>query len=265
MGRKRNVSKFPNYVKLKNYDAEEMSRLVTLAKGNRSINDFARECGINASTISRIVNMKNKEACSDEVIEAIAEHAENKMEVTIPNLMSANGRIEMFSDEYKQSTCQRLLKYAELLTNTAGLKNDYTIICDALKKQGFEASVTTKHRTTWPIIGDYIFDFEIKTDAFKEKQIDRWMFDASSSTYDKWMDPVKKMEQIFSMAYLDSPIEKKIKISVIVYYKEFFERVKEVFSGIKVKDCLSFVYIDRENGQLVDEYNISQCDREEKI
>lgn len=265
MGRKKNVSIFPNYVKVGDYNAEKMSRLVTLAKGNRSINDFARECGINASTISRIVNMKNKEACSDEVIEAIVENAENKLEVTVPILMSANGRAEIFSEAHEKATYQRLQKYMEILESRIDLKSDYSIICEALEKQGFKACVTTQHRTSWPITGDYTFDFEIETDAFKEKKIDRWLFDAAANTKDKWVNPVKKMEQIFSMAYLDSPIEKKIKISVIVYYKEFFEKVKEVFSGIKVKDCLSFVYIDRENRKLVDEYNISQCDREENI
>ena len=59
MGRKKITNLFPDYIRTGKADLEMLSQLVLRAKGSRSMNDFANECEVNTSTISRIINMKN--------------------------------------------------------------------------------------------------------------------------------------------------------------------------------------------------------------
>ena len=86
MGRKKITNLFPDYIRTGKADLEVLSQLVLSAKGERSMNDFANECGVNTSTISRIINMKNTTACSDEVLVAISKAAD-------PNSLAARANM----------------------------------------------------------------------------------------------------------------------------------------------------------------------------
>lgn len=68
MGRKKAVDLFPEYARSKRADTEALSQLVLAAKGNMTMKKFANKCGVNTSTISRIINMKTETVCSDEII-----------------------------------------------------------------------------------------------------------------------------------------------------------------------------------------------------
>lgn len=95
MGRKKITNLFPDYIRTGKADLEVLSQLVLSAKGERSMNDFANECGVNTSTISRIINMKNTTACSDEVLVAISKAADPNSGVTLEKLLAANGMVKL--------------------------------------------------------------------------------------------------------------------------------------------------------------------------
>ena len=95
MGRKKITNLFPDYIRTGKADLEVLSQLVLSAKGKRSMNDFANECGVNTSTISRIINMKNTTACSDEVLVAISKAADPNSGVTLEKLLAANGMVKL--------------------------------------------------------------------------------------------------------------------------------------------------------------------------
>ena len=95
MGRKKITNLFPDYIRTGKADLEVLSQLVLSAKGERSMNDFANECGVNTSTISRIINMKNTTACSDEVLVAISKAADPNSGVTLDKLLAANGMVKL--------------------------------------------------------------------------------------------------------------------------------------------------------------------------
>ena len=51
---------FPGYYRKHDQDMETLADLTKRAKGDeRSINEFARVCGVSPSTISRLINKKN--------------------------------------------------------------------------------------------------------------------------------------------------------------------------------------------------------------
>ena len=82
-----------NYIFKKTHevDKEKFAGLLLVAKGNRTMKTFALECGVNPSTFTRITQMTNKGASSQELIEAIATHADPKSGVTLEALADANG------------------------------------------------------------------------------------------------------------------------------------------------------------------------------
>ena len=57
MGRKKITNLFPDYIRTGNADLEALSQLVLSAKGERSMNDFANECGVNTSTIGTLIKV----------------------------------------------------------------------------------------------------------------------------------------------------------------------------------------------------------------
>ena len=81
---------FPGYCRIREPNIEYLSYLTFKAKGSkRSINEFAKECGVSPSTISRIINKKNTTPNSDKLIKAIAENADIDSEVTLDMLLDA--------------------------------------------------------------------------------------------------------------------------------------------------------------------------------
>ena len=74
------------------FDKEEFARLVMEAKGsNRTMQQFANDIGVQPSTLSRIVNMKNESPSAMKVIRSIAEYADKDSDVTLEKLIACNG------------------------------------------------------------------------------------------------------------------------------------------------------------------------------
>lgn len=53
------VNPFPDYIRVSDPNMELLSAYTILAKGeDRSLNDFAKDCGVSTSTLSRLINKK---------------------------------------------------------------------------------------------------------------------------------------------------------------------------------------------------------------
>lgn len=74
---------------------DELARLLVKAKGGgRTMKQFADECGVYPSTLSRIVNKQNNGPSKEELIRSIAEHADPESGVTLEALMRANRKLK---------------------------------------------------------------------------------------------------------------------------------------------------------------------------
>ncbi|MVX66517.1 hypothetical protein GKZ28_22850 [Clostridium chromiireducens] len=78
------------------FNAELLSDLIKQAQGDISLNNFARECKISSSTLSRIINMTNSCAPSPRTLQKIAVRAHNG--VTYDELMKVAGYIASNED-----------------------------------------------------------------------------------------------------------------------------------------------------------------------
>ena len=92
--RKLDMTILANYVRVKSPDKDKLAELVIRAKGpKRSMRQFAIDCGMNPSTLSRIVNKKIAGSNTDERILAIADHADPDSGVNFEMLMEAHGKV----------------------------------------------------------------------------------------------------------------------------------------------------------------------------
>lgn len=73
------------------FDSELLSSLIKQAQGYISLNNFARQCQISSSTLSRIINNKNSCPPAPSTLQKIAAAAHNG--VTYDDLMAAAGYI----------------------------------------------------------------------------------------------------------------------------------------------------------------------------
>lgn len=73
------------------FKKQEFARLLELAKGDRSINEYARECGVSSAHISRLLRCLLDTPPNPETIKKFAQKAANG--VTYEDLMKAAGHI----------------------------------------------------------------------------------------------------------------------------------------------------------------------------
>jgi len=84
------------------FDKQEFARLLELAKGDRSINEYAKECGVSSAHISRLLRCLLDTPPNPETIRKFASKAKNG--VTYADLMRAAGHIVDDIQEPSQPT-----------------------------------------------------------------------------------------------------------------------------------------------------------------
>jgi len=72
-----------------------LADLIKKAQGDRSLNEFANQCGLDSGNLSKIINKKNKHAPKPETLNKIATYAQNG--VTYEQLLDAAGHIKIES------------------------------------------------------------------------------------------------------------------------------------------------------------------------
>lgn len=71
------------------FKREQLAILVKQAQGNRTLNNFAKECEVSSSALSRIINNKNTEPPHPTTLQKIATNSD----ITYYQLMDASGYI----------------------------------------------------------------------------------------------------------------------------------------------------------------------------
>ena len=287
MGRKKITNLFPDYIRTGKADLETLSQLVLRAKGSRSMNDFAKECEVNTSTISRIINMKNTTACSDDVLMAISKAADPESGVTLEQLLMANGMVKLVpagtegavvsptqivfgladiaEEKQIESVSNELLQGARKYLSESRLEeNCRESLQNSLLLGGYLVELLPYNKMDWPRNRQFKGDFAIRTNALQEEGIDIWLFDCKSYTAGIGRGTIGQMNRLFGMAYMDSPREHGIKVSIVVDHSIMIEQARDYYAGYKIRDYFSFVLIDSADRRVIDEFCIPRIDGTEK-
>lgn len=285
MGRKKITNLFPDYIRTGKADLEMLSQLVLQAKGSRSMNDFANACEVNTSTISRIINMKNTTACSDEVLVAISKAADPSSGVTLEQLLAANGMVKLVpagTEDAFVTPTQILFGLAEKAEENGGasagllqgakrfLSESRLEECsresiqNSLLLSGYSVELLPYNRMDWPRNRQFMGDFAIRTNALQDEGIDTWLFDCKSYTAGIGRGTIGQMNRLFGMAYMDSPRKYGIKVSIVVDHSIMLAQARDYYAGYTIQDYFSFILIDPVDRRVIDEFCIPRTDGTEK-
>lgn len=258
MGRPKKTSILSEFERTGEPNIRELAELTDRAKGTRTVTEFAAQCGVNVSTMSRIINGKISSPISDELLVAIAANADPDSGVSFEALLNAHGL--KLSDEQSNSLMhdlQHLLlhKIAELGISTdaegkttfAGRgeskmeQNAREIIQNDLLTKGFKVAVGREVDLLEGVMFPYIADFVIETDALEGDGLVKWAFDVVGNPT---RNIVGHLDRIFSSAYLDSPSDKGLKITIATFDKPSFYRLMDELKGRTLRDCVSVMLLN---------------------
>lgn len=253
-------------------DTEKLAQLVAKAKGDRTVSEFAAVCGVNPSTMSRLINGKNSTASSDELIVAIAMNADPRSGVRFQDLVNAHGMFILFEDDYEDAYIARkyedifdgIVRDAELSKkisrNPVGFvmeaeKLIREIITSELMERGYtvglQMDTSIMRRADFP----YYADFILKTNALEKEEISGWAFDVKVGKIRQ--HGLGRFGQIFSAAYLDSPRDAGIRVTMAVCDKVSYQLLREELKGLRIWDSVSLMWVDMQQRKVVAEYVIN--------
>lgn len=101
------------------FNKDELSKLILTAKGDRSINQFARDAGVDSGHLSRVINKKIKAAPKAPYLKQLAIAAHNN--ITYESLLDASGHLTNLSEDekyYIKQTDYAILKKKEKIANS---------------------------------------------------------------------------------------------------------------------------------------------------
>lgn len=270
------------------YDENRLSKLI------EDVRSALLNCGVNPSTLSRLVNMKNNSPNSDELIAAIAENADPDSGVTLGMLLDAHGLAQVVFEEQKSdagtaSPSKVVLGAAGAVLGAAALPTLSGLLAPALTvgvvagTAGF-ISETAKllrssnaEKTAREIIQSKLLDrgcmvsVELNKDVVSNSAL-RFVSDFVISTdalkeygIDRWAfdyhlkkpQPILfKLSQMLGMAYLENPYQKGLKVSLVTADKEEFKDAADRLSGTKIKDCVSIVLVNIATRNVMEEFQL---------
>ena len=255
------VNPFPDYIRVSDPNMELLSAYTILAKGeDRSLNDFAKDCGVSTSTLSRLINKKNNKPNSDSLISKIIENIDPNSEVTEDMILSAHGlaKVRVEDGIVPEDTSEIVKEASKHFKNRQAMIEELCrdIMVFDLHSKGYKANYNVEYNFRDNIILStkelrYAADFSIETDAFEG--VTKWAFDVYVGHHRPLMH---KLSWLFGAAYIDSPLKNGIKVSLILTDADEFNKAKERLETITINDMVSIILIDIDERKIVEEYEI---------
>ena len=204
---------------------------------------FANECNVNPSTLSRIVNKKTQGANSDDLIATIAEHADPDSGVTFEMLMRAHG-MALVSDD--SSAIIRLqMETIKAIVLKELLRRFYTI------RDGQEPWLNS-------FLGRCLISTDMRTDALgKEGAVwlmDIWTLRSSEEKDLKRASDRLRQWLLMYVGMLNVDKRQVDRFSIILSNEELYRAVVAEIDSYMVKNDISLILIDIGEEKIIEEY-----------
>ena len=266
MARSKKINLFEGFIRVKEPDMKRLAELTMRAKGiGRSLNEFASACGVNASTLSRIVNQKNSGPSADMVIAQIALNADPSSRVTIEELLDAHGLAPV---EGAKSPREVLMEIAQgELTGTAEAKEvpDAKYLQEqAVESQRYRETVQNTlldlgyrlslDKDTTAIRGlefDCHAIFVFDTDALEPEKLNRWAFIRLPALRQQAYPTV---QSYFGMMFLYNPVNDGTRVTLITEDSITYFLLRDMFCSAEIPASFSIMLIDASERKILHEF-----------
>lgn len=262
MARPRRSNILEEFERVKKPDFQEFSKITAEAIGSRKAYEFAQMCGVNASTISRILNWQNmKSPISDELLVSIAANSERNNGDIFGALLNAHGlaprkgviiedygmllQAKMHQLTYRAASYGVSDKPHEIRPESQTVRNAREIIQNDLLTQGLrirvldtdERSEILSHGILSPVSCDFALEV---TDPDKYETTTKVYLVLEGST----QKMITRLEQLFSTAYLIDPLSRNIKICIVLFDQIVYERLKDELKNCQIPDEIMLMYLN---------------------
>jgi len=258
-----------NYVKVSAPDQDKLAELTLAAIGARTKQQFAMLCGVQPSTISRLINKSNKGASTEELIQAIAKNAAPESGVTLDALMKANGMVpesDLVITPVK--TVRRFDRYVQRQYDA----EVQSIILKELLARGAEVRIgniryeISKTLTIRP-------DTNVLTDVIDGEERAVWLFENIVPYALRYPDiPFERLQRIkkvnskhqvfdrisrYSFVAMNKiELFRPKRFSVVVAEADVFDVIVEEFSEMRVPTQITLILVDVETSRVIKEVGL---------
>ena len=256
------------YVQVRTPDIMRISEYVIKAKGiNRTMAQFAEDCGIGASTLSRIANGKISKPLSEDTVKAIYEHRAPESKIDLDMFMLANGMRDKKEHERRASMGPHYSVREESMNRERQAKNaivaallerDVPIVKvpDSLERRRADAPYGMRLY--------FVFAFYIE-DALQQL----WYFDVNTYKTDEHNRPMgfftDRLNGLFAKTFLVDAWEpdyfENQKTTFIFCDPTIYAYVVNQYKGAPINSAISVILVDTDNEKVVEETWLSNTNQ----
>lgn len=261
-------------------DLQKIAELTRIAIGHRKAYEFALLCGVNASTISRILNpdpnpKKKVSSISDELIVSIAANAETNNAFLFGQLLEAHGvepkdgrhldlhELDWLLRDKIEELAYRADREAENIdanekkTESRVVKNIKEIVANALLEQKLRIQVLDDcemlDQIPLSIMTSATCDFAIQVFDPKTQRTETMAYLVLEDTAQR---AISRLEKLFCALYLNDFSQRPISIHIAFFDPSMYQRTKDFFRGYKIRDNVSLHLFDFRLRRAVEVFSI---------
>jgi len=256
-------------------DFHRITEIVLSAKGvERNMVQFSEACGINASTLSRLVNGKLKRPLSIDMIDAIIGSKCAACEFSTDDLLQANGMVDEATYErryrnerpyqkmrhqFERLTAMRTILLSELYGRGVGFrKSNHSEITEgsvlneiALMKSGTVLRMLeSKNEAFWCLILNTLSYDELETNSVTDGGLSFGSFR-------------RRMLAYFATLLLTDAWQPEtmsdIKCSFVFCDTKVYDAFRDIFQNAKISSNLTTILLDLEAGKVIREEPVPGC------
>lgn len=290
MARTKKTDILNDYERVRQPDADKLAELVERAIGKRTAKEFADTCGVNASTISRILNKKLSGPCSDELIVAIAANAAPGSQVSFSDLLKAHGveKKEVTSWSKTIALDHDVREYisawdrAELMKKVALLgskkddsedtetnsgygsvveRNAAEIIQLNILDLGGSVAIKKGRDSMGRDMYPYTPDFVLETNVLCSDGLSKWAFDI---VMDSGAVASNRFNFLLAESYLNNPAAKGYRMTLATFNPDVFFRYLEEVNEKTIRDSISIMLLNSMTRKIDYEYVLNREGFEEQ-
>ena len=265
---------------------KRLGDVVTYAKGKMSMAEFAKKCGMNPITFSRILKGDIKKPLSQEEIKTIAENSELDTKDIFEDLMRANGMVKKNTDA---DDAEREKRWAENRQRRETIQNSLirslfesgctispVINTEGKEKYPLKDSGRYKLRARRPFVlsvqGDEASFWCFKINSFSIAEYRRYTKDDTEDENKAYNDEVREevseaaweCKEIFLRDAWEPEAFEKTRFSFVFDNKDVFEGFFKYLDGVKVNNSFSLILVDIKEQRVVEERFIPRHDGKEQ-
>ena len=254
-------------------DMEKMAKLTALAKGNRTAAAFADACGVDAATISRILNAKLKKNLSDDVVAAIAANSVDQSAIFFQKLLDAHGLVipaavgkpaqrqeELYSNFLSQVRSSfdmsREIKvgpvYIKVTRKEAIINRIQDSVLTYLVRAGYRVALAKDTDIMQSFLFPIIADFVIETDALEAEHLSKWAFVVIEDLGTNFLDYLERI--IFGMAYMSRPAQEGLRVTLVTTDWKTFYQSRQALRPFVAYDSISILLANPRTNTIEAEY-----------